>query len=108
MNSYLFINYLIKNVPKYIKTITVRKNELTIETDLNDISFLIDFFKNHYKFKFKCLSCLTVVDYPNKLNRFELNYFLLSYILNQRIIIKIETDDLKPVNSIVDIFPSAN
>ena len=64
--------------------------------------------KNHYQLQFKTLISITAVDYPNKLDRFEVNYFLLSYKLNTRLIIKINTTDTNPIKSITSIYSSAS
>ena len=51
---------------------------------------------------------LFAVDYPTKENRFELIYCLLSTKYNSRIKIKTFVDELTPVESIVDLYQSAN
>ena len=58
--------------------------------------------------QFKTLISITAVDYPKNKNRFEINYFLLSYKLNTRIIIKLYTSDTKPVPSVTNVFKGAN
>jgi NADH-quinone oxidoreductase subunit C len=47
------------------------------------------------------------VDYPNRIQRFEVVYNLLSLKLNQRVRVKISTDETTPVASVNDIFPAA-
>ena len=68
----------------------------------------MNFLKNNYFLQFKSLISITAVDYPDKKDRFEVNYFLLSYKLNTRIIVKISTNDVTPIKSISSIFSSAN
>jgi NADH/F420H2 dehydrogenase subunit C len=69
---------------------------------------LITFLKDNQLLQFKTLISITAVDYPKNKNRFEINYFLLSYKLNTRIIIKLNTSDILPVPSITSIFKGAN
>ena len=47
-------------------------------------------------------------DYPARERRFDVVYHLLSPHLNQRIRVKLETDDEAPVPSICGVFPGAN
>src|SRR5579871_2339166 len=48
------------------------------------------------------------VDYPDRPERFEIVYTLLSVSLNQRIRVKVATDEDTPVPSAVGVYPSAN
>jgi NADH-quinone oxidoreductase subunit C len=45
------------------------------------------------------------VDYPERAERFEVNYHLLSLTRNRRIRIKVQTDEQTPVPSIVSLWP---
>ena len=110
-NTYNLLNYLIQSIPKFINSnIRINTNEdiLIIHTKNEYLLDLLNFLKNNQLLQFKTLISITAVDYPNNSNRFELNYFLLSYKLNTRLIIKLETNDTTPVNSIVSIYSGAN
>jgi len=48
------------------------------------------------------------VDYPDRVQRFEVVYSLLSVSLNHRVRVKVSTDEDTPVPSSVSIYPSAN
>lgn len=109
LSTYNFINYLIKNLTTSILKINLESdNTVVLYVNNNSLILLMNFLKNHYSLQFKTLISITAVDYPEKKNRFEVNYFLLSYKLNRRIIIKVETNDITPINSISSIFSSAN
>ena len=58
--------------------------------------------------RFEVLIDICGVDWPARENRFDVVYHLLSPRLNQRIRIKVETDEETPVPSAVDVFPAAN
>lgn len=64
--------------------------------------------------KLKAAGCqqlidITAVDYPDRgEERFEVVYNLLSLTTNQRVRLKIRTDEDTPVPSLCDLFPSAN
>lgn len=72
---------------------------------LNDI---ITVFKSHYKYQFKILTCVSGVDYPENLYRFQVVYELLSIRYNSKIRIKIITNELTPINSIEKLFFAAS
>jgi len=48
------------------------------------------------------------VDYPDRVQRFEIVYSLLSVSLNHRLRVKVATDEDTPVPSAVPVYPSAN
>ncbi len=48
------------------------------------------------------------VDYPDRAQRFEIVYTLLSVSLNRRLRVKVLTDEDTPVPSAVGVYPSAN
>lgn len=110
-NCYNLANYLIKNIPLFINKkiqINIKENILVIYTKSDHIVNLLNFLKNNQYLQFKTLVSITAVDYPKKTDRFEINYFLLSYKLNTRIIIKLSTSDTKPVPSITSVYKGAN
>ena len=47
------------------------------------------------------------VDYPERPERFEVNYHLLSLTLNRRIRVKVSTDEVTPVPSLTSLWPVA-
>lgn len=110
-NCYNLANYLIKIAPSFIDKniqVNIKENILIINTTKEALLNLLLFLKNNQFLQFKTLVSITAVDYPKKKNRFEINYFLLSYKLNTRIIIKLETNDTTPVPSITSIYKGAN
>ena len=110
-NSYNLAHYLIKTTPAFINKniqINIRENILIIKTSKETLLNLLLFLKDNQLLQFKTLVSITAVDYPKKKNRFEVNYFLLSYKLNTRIIIKLDTNDTTPVPSITSIYKGAN
>lgn len=109
--NFNLLNYLLKVLTNSkIKKFTIdnRNNQVTIHTSNQYLKFLLNFLKNHHCLQFKTLVTITATDYPNKDNRFLVSYFLLSYKLNSRLRIEIETNDTTPVDSITSIFSSAS
>jgi NADH-quinone oxidoreductase subunit C len=56
---------------------------------------------------FEQLMDISGVDYPERAERFEVNYHLLSLTHNRRLRVKVSTDELLPVPSVVSLFPNA-
>jgi NADH dehydrogenase (ubiquinone) Fe-S protein 3 len=103
-----YIEYLARIIPKLIKKIYIFKSEIIVYTYFINVKHLIFFLKNHTYSRFKSLSDLCAVDYPNRLWRFEVVYNLLSIDFSSRIRVKVKVDEVLGVKSIVDIFPAAN
>ena len=82
--------------------------ELTIETNSDDLADVITFLKLNDNCSFRQLIDIAGVDYPADDKRFELVYLLLSHEFNSRIKISVKFEIGKKINSIVNIFPSAN
>ena len=85
------------------------KNELYL-LNLNQSMFIkvAKILKENEKLKFNQFIDLTAVDYPNKKNRFEMIYILLSVEFNFRIIIKFFINENENIDSITNLFPAAN
>ena len=110
-NNYNLVTYLINVLSfNFAKKVTIKKetNNIIIYCDRNNLTFLLTFLKNHYSLQYKTLISITAVDYPNRENRFEVNYFLLSYKLNNRVTIKVDTNDTTPLDSVTPIYKSAS
>ena len=106
--SNLLINYrdyLKKNFPHLIGYII--NGELIFKTNTNKILNFLTFLKNHTNSQYKILSDICAVDFPQKKNRFEVVYNLLSLTYNSRITILVPVDEATPINSCVDIYSAA-
>jgi NADH/F420H2 dehydrogenase subunit C len=82
-----------------------KENSFLIQINL--LTDILTVIKNHFKYQFKVLTCISGVDYPENLYRFQIVYELLSIKFNSRLRIKVLVDELTPVNSIEKIFPAA-
>ena len=63
--------------------------------------------RDDHNCQFKQLVDLTAVDHPDQVERFEVVYNLLSLKLNQRVRVKLTTDENTPVASVSGVFSSA-
>ena len=98
--------YLLKILP--ILNYTIYKNEFCINISFKKIYPILFFLKNHTNSQFKILSDICVIDYINKKKRFEIIYNLLSLKYNNRLKIKININELESIESIINIYKSAN
>ena len=103
-----FVKFLEEILINHAQKVTQFRDEIIIEVNVSDLKKTILFLKDHENCLFKLLVDLFAVDYPTKENRFELIYCLLSTKYNSRIKIKTFVDELTPVESIVDLYQSAN
>lgn len=82
-----------------------KENSFLVQINL--LTDILTIIKNHFKYQFKVLTCISGVDYPENLYRFQIVYELLSIKFNSRLRIKVLVDELTPVNSIEKIFSAA-
>ena len=82
--------------------------QLYLSIDNEDLLGVILFLKTNKDTKFKQLTDITAVDYPENTKRFKMIYLLLSHQFNQRIVISNLINENEVVSSLTKIFPSAN
>src|SRR3954470_12190635 len=87
---------------------TTLRDEVTITVPRASIVSTLEKLRDDPKCLFEVLIDICGVDYPERAERFEIVYHLLSPRLNQRIRVKTTTDEVAPVASINDVFPAAN
>jgi NADH-quinone oxidoreductase subunit C len=90
-----------------VKTETIR-GELIAWARRAAIVRVCTFLRDDPKCLFKMLSDLCGVDYPDRPERFEVVYNLSSLKLNQRIRVKVATDEETPVASVTGVWPAAD
>jgi NADH-quinone oxidoreductase subunit C len=86
----------------------IAHDELTITVARKDIVDVLTKLRDDPKCLFEVLIDICGVDYPERAERFDVVYHLLSPRLNQRIRVKISTDEATTVASVNDVFPAAN
>jgi NADH-quinone oxidoreductase subunit C len=95
-------------LPGSITGHSVRLGELTVTATASDIVKVMSFLRDDARCEFRSFIDLTAVDWPQRERRFDVVYHLLSPTRNQRIRVKVETDETTAVPSVVDVFPGAN
>jgi len=86
----------------------VLKGELVLHAKREAIIEVLQFLRDDRECAFKVLIDLCGVDYPDRAERFEVVYQLLSLTQNNRVRVKVATDENTPVPSVVSVFSSAN
>ena len=86
----------------------IKHNQIYLEIDKEDLVSVVLFIKSNNNTKFKQLIDITVVDYPERTQRFKIVYLFLSHEFNQRMILSYDINENEIIPSITTIFPSAN
>lgn len=86
---------------------TVARGELTLAVQANAIIRVLTYLRDDSNCLFAMLVDICGVDYPERAQRFDVVYHLLSVKHNQRVRVKIATDEATPVPSVVELFTSA-
>jgi len=85
----------------------IAHGELTIVVPAAHIVRVLTFLRDEPTLLFKELVDLCGVDWPEREQRFDVVYHLLSLHHNMRIRVKVHTDELTPVPSVVSVYPTA-
>lgn len=86
----------------------IQKSELIVYAKAESIKDVLKFLRDDRECYFSQLVDVTAVDYPERTQRFDVVYNLLSMRQNMRIRVKISTDEYTPVPSVVSLFNAAN
>ena len=86
----------------------IKHDQLYIEIDKDDLVDVTLFIKTNKDTKFRQLIDITVVDYPERSQRFKVVYLFLSHEYNQRLILSYLINENEVISSLTSVFPSAN
>ena len=86
----------------------ITRGELTVVVARDQIVRVLTELRDDSDCLFEVLIDICGVDYPERDERFDVVYHLLSPSLNHRIRVRVRTDAETPVPSIVTLFPAAN
>ena len=93
--------------PGKILSYELIKDELVLYASRDEIVNVLTYLRDEQSCYFKQLIDVTAVDYPQRPERFEVVYHLLSMKHNARVRVKIATDENTPVESVSNIFSAA-
>jgi NADH-quinone oxidoreductase subunit C len=101
-------DYIAAALPNDVLSTEVnRVGELSINVRTASVARVLTFLRDDSGCLFKQLVDVCGVDYPQREQRFDVVYHLLSLKHNQRVRVKVATDEDTPVPSVVGVFSSA-
>jgi len=94
--------------PDAVKSQRITFDELTLVSDTGSIIELLKFLQGNAACQFTTLVDICGVDYPDREQRFEVVYHLLSMRQNQRIRITVPVAEDEIVPSCIELYPAAD
>ncbi len=95
-------------LPNEVTATKVANGELAVSVRSETIAKVLTFLRDDVNCQFRVLVDVCGVDYPDREERFDVVYNLLSMTHNQRVRVKVRTGEKTPVPSVVSVFSSAN
>jgi len=100
-------DYIASALPDEVTGTRVAYGELTVQITRPSVVKVLTFLRDDQNCHFKQLVDITGVDYPEREERFEVVYHLLSPKQNQRIRIKLPAGEETPVDSVTGVYSAA-
>jgi NADH-quinone oxidoreductase subunit C len=101
-------DYIASSLGEMIESRAIAFDELTIVIRREDIVRAATFLRDDPQCRFVCFIDICGADYPAREKRFDVVYHFLAPHHNRRIRVKVETDEVTPVPSLVEVWPAAN
>ncbi len=99
--------HLAAALPDAVGEHEIRHQELSVRVERAALPRVLRFLRDDPVCRFTVLCDICGVDFPDRPRRFDVVYNLLSMSLNQRIRLKVETDEDEPVPSVTALYSSA-
>lgn len=100
--------YLRENLGAKLTQAEITFGELTLEAEAADIVEVLTFLRDDAQCQFISFIDICGADYPARLRRFDVVYHLLSPRQNQRVRVKVQTDENTPVPSVTPVYSGAD
>ena len=100
-------SHIAENLANEVISYEVVGGELTVLVRAEHIVKVLSFLRDDQECQFKQLHDVCGVDYPERADRFDVVYHLLSIQLNTRVRVKLHTNEDSPVPSVTGVFKSA-
>ena len=100
--------YLAEKLGERLVDARVAFGELTLTVEPDDIVEVLSFLRRDVQCQFVSFIDICGVDYPSRTRRFDVVYHLMSPRQNQRIRVRVMTDEDTPVPSVTEVFPGAD
>ena len=86
----------------------IKFEQIQITINPEELISTLEFLKDNDICQFRQLTDIAGVDFPERLNRFDIVYHFLSFKNNVRIRVKTEISENSSIQSITQLFPAAN
>jgi NADH-quinone oxidoreductase subunit C len=100
--------YIEASLPDAVHSVEVLLGELIIRIERSKVVKVMTFLRDDTRCHFQQMMDLRAADYPERAERFDVIYNLLSLHHNQRIRVKLSTDEDTPIPSITGVYTVAN
>ncbi len=100
-------DYVSAALPEEVIDTRVALGELMVRVERGAVVRVLTFLRDDTNCQFKCLMDVCGVDFPDREERFDVVYNLLSLRHNHRIRVTLSTDEVNPVPSVTGLFSSA-
>jgi NADH-quinone oxidoreductase subunit C len=100
--------YITERLDAQVQDAVVAFGDLTVHVEPADLIDVLEFLKNDVQCRFVSIIDICGADYPAREKRFDVVYHLLSPYTNQRIRLKVRTDEDNPIPSATEVFPGAD
>jgi NADH-quinone oxidoreductase subunit C len=101
-------DHIASSLGEAIEDRAIAYGELTVVARREDILRVVTFLRDDPQCRFVCFIDICGADYPAREKRFDVVYHFLAPHQNRRIRVKVETDEVTPVPSLIGLFPAAN
>jgi len=99
---------IVANAAGSVSGFAVAYGELTVDAPAHRIIDVLRFLRDSADLQFHQLIDICGSDYPQREQRFDVVYHLLSMTKNRRLRVKVRTDEDTPVPSVVSVYPAAD
>ena len=100
-------DYISENLEEHVKGYEFVRNELVLDTKPENITDVLQFLRDDRECEFTTLIDICGVDYPDRAERFDVVYCLLSIRQNNRVRVKVAVEEDQIVPSATSIFSAA-
>jgi len=100
-------DYVEAAIPQEAESVAIVNDELVVVVNRDTIVRVLTFLRDDVNCQFKQLMDVCGADYPERAERLEVVYNLLSLTHNRRIRVKVRTDEETPVPTVTGVFSSA-
>ncbi|MDA0675716.1 MAG: NADH-quinone oxidoreductase subunit C [Proteobacteria bacterium] len=101
-------DYIANALPHEVLSAGIVRDELMVRVRRDSIVRVLTFLRDDANCHFQQLMDVCGVDHPERDQRFDVVYHLLSLTMNRRVRVKLETDEDKPVPTVTGVFNAAN